>query len=251
MHASSLLHDKTIKLSPSQCIFGRNIRDFVPIHPGKYCPHPTWKETLQAREEALRIRHMKVSENLSEHTRCLPPLKVGDRVRLQNQTGPNPTKWRRTGLVVEVRQFDQYVVRVDGSGRPTVRNRRFLRKYNPVYIPIGYEYDDTLSRTSGRNSAIYPNTVQTSPEYLKDKSDIAKAHSTPSVPLTYIPPTQSSIPLTNTCSPPRSSSSPQLISSSPAPIPRARSCLRSFNKKGLKEGDDVFSRKTTRSGKNF
>ena len=243
--------DKTIKLSPSQCIFGRNIRDFVPIHPGKYCPHPTWKETLQAREEALRIRHMKVSENLSEHTRCLPPLKVGDRVRLQNQTGPNPTKWGRTGLVVEVRQFDQYVVRVDGSGRPTVRNRRFLRKYNPVYIPIGYEYDDTLSRTSGRNSAIYPNTVQASPEYLKDKSDIAKAHSTPSVPLTYIPPTQSSIPLTNTCSPPRSSSSPQLISSSPAPIPRARSCLRSFNKKGLKEGDDVFSRKTTRSGKNF
>nr|KAG5712492.1 hypothetical protein BaRGS_011466 [Batillaria attramentaria] len=33
--------------------------------------------------------------------------------RAENQTGPNPTKWDKTGLVVEVRQFDQYVVRVD------------------------------------------------------------------------------------------------------------------------------------------
>ena len=35
-------------------------------------------------------------------------------------------------MVVEVRQHDQYVVRIDGSGRVTNRNRKFLRKYNPV-----------------------------------------------------------------------------------------------------------------------
>ena len=35
-------------------------------------------------------------------------------------------------MIVEVRQFDQYVVRVDGSGRVTLRNRKFLRKYTPV-----------------------------------------------------------------------------------------------------------------------
>ncbi len=38
-------------------------------------------------------------------------------------------------IVVEVRQFDQYVVKVDGSGRMTLRNRKFLRKYTPVATP--------------------------------------------------------------------------------------------------------------------
>ena len=51
---------------------------------------------------------------------------------IQNQTGPHPTKWDKTGLVIEVRQFDQYVMCVDGSSRVTLRNRKFLRKYEPV-----------------------------------------------------------------------------------------------------------------------
>ena len=119
-------------LSPAMCLFGRPIRDFIPIHPGKYEPHPTWRSTLLAREEALRNRHMKVSERLSEHTLSLPPLAVGDTIRIQNQVGPNPTKWDKTGIIVEVRQFDQYVVQVDGPGRVTLRKRKFLRKYIPV-----------------------------------------------------------------------------------------------------------------------
>ena len=122
------------KLSPAMCLFGRSIRDFIPIHPGKYEPHPTWKSTLQEREMALRKRHMKAHEQLSEHTRHLPPLRVGDSVRIQNQIGPHPTKWDKTGMVIEVRQFDQYVIRVDGSGRVTIRNRKFLRKFTPVVV---------------------------------------------------------------------------------------------------------------------
>ena len=94
--------------------------------------HQTWQETLSNREEALRNRHMWVAERFSAHTRVLPPLSVGDCVRIQNQTGPHPTKWDKTGIVIEVRQFDQYVVRVDGSGRVTPRNRKFLRHYVPV-----------------------------------------------------------------------------------------------------------------------
>ena len=124
--------DRDTGLSPAMVLFGRPIRDFIPIHPGKYRPHPTWRETLQSREEALRNRHMKDSERLSEHTVTLPPLKVGDYVRIQNQVGPHPTKWDKTGIVIEVRQFHQYVIRVDGSGRVTLRNRRFLRRYTPV-----------------------------------------------------------------------------------------------------------------------
>ena len=126
--------DRDTRLSPAMCVFGRPVRDFIPIYPGKYLPHQTWQETLSHREEALRIRHMRDAERLSEHTRVLPPLAVGDCVRIQNQTGPFPTKWDKTGIVIEVRQFDQYVIRVDGSGRMTLRNRKFLRKYIPVVL---------------------------------------------------------------------------------------------------------------------
>lgn len=122
-------------MSPVMCLFGRPIKDFIPILPGKYKPHPTWQSTLRDRGGALRNRHMKVAERLSEHTRRLPPLLVGDRVRIQNQIGPNPRKWDKTGSVVEVKQYDQYVVRTDGSGRVTLRNRKFLRKYVPVRQP--------------------------------------------------------------------------------------------------------------------
>ena len=124
--------DRDTQISPAESIFGHPIRDFIPILPGKYEPHKTWKETLAAREEALRNRHMKASERLSEHTYHLPALVIGDHARIQNQVGPSPLKWDKTGVIVEVRQFDQYVVRVDGSGRTTLRNRKFLRKFIPI-----------------------------------------------------------------------------------------------------------------------
>ena len=63
----------------------------------------------------------------------LQPLKVGDHVYIQNLTGNHPKRWERTGVVIEVRQFHQYVVRVDGSGRVTLRNRQHLRKFTPFW----------------------------------------------------------------------------------------------------------------------
>ena len=41
-------------ISPAMCVFGRPTRDFIPIIPGKYRPHETWRQTLKSREEALR-----------------------------------------------------------------------------------------------------------------------------------------------------------------------------------------------------
>ncbi|MEL6803966.1 MAG: hypothetical protein AAFO91_09320, partial [Bacteroidota bacterium] len=88
---------------------------------------------LDKREEALRNRHQRMQEVWSDHTRKLPPLKVGDLVRLQNQTGNKPRRWDKTGMVVEVKQHDQYVVKMDGFNRASLRNRKFLRKYEPVF----------------------------------------------------------------------------------------------------------------------
>ena len=74
--------DHTTKLSPAQCVFGRPIKDLIPILPGRYQPHGTWRDTLDARETALRNRHMRSAEKLCEHTRRLPPFAVGDTVRI-------------------------------------------------------------------------------------------------------------------------------------------------------------------------
>lgn len=141
------------------CVFGRPIWDFIPIPPGKYRPHETWRETLKAREEALRKRHIRTADVWAEHTKRLPPLVVGDFVRIQNQTGPHPNKWDRTGSVVEVRQDDQYVVKVDGSGRITLRNRKFLRKFHPFrndLLPPRTIYDDLATSVATPASSAAP-----------------------------------------------------------------------------------------------
>ena len=91
-------------------------------------PHirPLWRQAWAAKEEALRTRITRTTESLNAHSR---PLTLGERVFLQNQQGPNPTKWDRSGVVVESAGHDKYRVKVDGSGRIPLRNRRFLRAY--------------------------------------------------------------------------------------------------------------------------
>ena len=227
--------DPNTKLSPAQCVFGRPIKDFIPILPGRYKPHPTWSDTLAAREEALRNRHIKAAERWSEHTKRLPPLAVGNYVRIQNQTGPHPTKWDKTGTIIEVRQFDQYVVRVDGSGRVTIRNRRFLRKYIPVYPqPPRHTINDDLhlaDRLTGRSPAPQPLgqppiTVTTEPQEPEPSSSLP----TP-IPTTTQAPTlqdtSSSQPL----------DLPKATSQEPTgkKLPLALRRLMDHNKKGLLE----------------
>ena len=61
---------------------------------------------------------------------------------IQNQTGPHPNRWDNTGTIIEVKQFDQYGIRMDSSGQCTLRNRKFLRKYiseDPYHQPFTME----------------------------------------------------------------------------------------------------------------
>ncbi|XP_048237502.1 uncharacterized protein K02A2.6-like [Haliotis rufescens] len=77
--------DRDTKLYPAMCVFGRPIKDFIPIVSGRYKPHDTWHDTLSMREDALRNRHMRTAERLTEHTKQLPPLVVGNLVRIQSK----------------------------------------------------------------------------------------------------------------------------------------------------------------------
>ena len=61
----------------------------------------------------------------------MPELKTGETVRIQNQVGDRAKCWDLTGLIVESKGHQQYVVKVDGTGRLTMRNRQFLRRFLP------------------------------------------------------------------------------------------------------------------------
>ena len=86
---------------------------------------------IQDRERELRNRHVKMKERLTEHTKNLKSLAIGETVYAQNQLGNFPRKWDKTGAIVECKPYDQYLVRLDGSRRVTLRNRKFLRAYTP------------------------------------------------------------------------------------------------------------------------
>ena len=125
--------DPETKTSPAMVLFGRQIRDPIPAPLGRYCPHQTWKETLENREKALAIRHSREREKWSLNTKELNPLNVGDHVYVQNLVGNNPLKWEKTGLVIEALPYRQYKIKLDGTGRITLRNRKGLRKFTPFY----------------------------------------------------------------------------------------------------------------------
>ena len=91
---------------------------------------------------------------MSEHTKTLPVLRVGDVVLVQNQTGPRSNKWDQSGVVVELNGYDQYRIKMDGSGRVSLRNRQFLKKIVPVgsmVDKVSIE-DDTETQVGPRRS---------------------------------------------------------------------------------------------------
>jgi hypothetical protein len=66
-----------------------------------------WSDLRSNREMALHHCHQLEVKRLSEHTKRLPPLRVGDHIRLQYQLGNSPGKWDNRGVVIEVMQHDQ------------------------------------------------------------------------------------------------------------------------------------------------
>jgi hypothetical protein len=123
--------DRDTGRSPAQVIFGRELRDFLPAPLRRYQPQPQWILLREDREKALRKRALRNMEQLKVGTRQLEKLELHDTVQVQNQVGNHPSRWDITGTIVEVRAFDQYTVKVHGSGRLTTRNRKILRKITP------------------------------------------------------------------------------------------------------------------------
>ena len=132
--------DQDCSLSPAEIVFGHPLRDTLSFinRLKKYSnPHVRllWCKAWKAKD-ALYTRMSRTAESLKEHSRPLRPLSLSNRVFLQNQRGPHPNKWDRSGTIVEIKDHDQCMVKIDGSGRSTLRNSCFLPVYTPVALCI-------------------------------------------------------------------------------------------------------------------
>lgn len=119
-------------LSPAQVVFGRQVRDPLPLQPSKFFPRQEWRIAAKAREEALAKSRYSMQQKMSQHSRNQSQLQPGDHVFIQDQHGNTPKQWNRTGVVIEVGPHHSYQVSVDGSRNITKRNRKFLKKFTPV-----------------------------------------------------------------------------------------------------------------------
>ena len=111
---------------------------------------------MDQRELALAQRHTTRHSSLAEHTKTLEPLKLGSVVSVQNQCGNKPKRWDRSGTIIEVKEHQQYLVKMDGSGRPSLRNRRYLRPITP--------YSSILDPRSGSASPPAPSHAPGAPD---------------------------------------------------------------------------------------
>ena len=143
-------------IAPSVMLFGRPLRDHLPVLNRKL--RTEWDAIAVARETALAKRVLKATPSPRKE---LAPLGIGDCVQVQNQTGNYPGKWFNTGVISEVLPHRQYNVVVDGSRRISLRNRRFLKRIEPV-CRKQVEFPEVI-RTSPDEPVIHEPVVHTIP----------------------------------------------------------------------------------------
>ena len=85
--------DQFSKLSPAEIVMGRQLRDNLPMIPKNLMVmnnpvvNQDWRDLWYQRESVLRDRCCRNLEAIPSAKSCLKPLKVGQKVLLQNQRG--------------------------------------------------------------------------------------------------------------------------------------------------------------------
>ena len=130
------------KMSPAELVFGRNVRAFLPFHNAENAhtineQAESWRKMMEKRESALEKISSREKERWSKQTKELQQLEEGNNVAIQNGSGNEPKRWDKKGVVITYRGNDQYLIKVDGSGRLTSRNRKHLKKLSEKLIING------------------------------------------------------------------------------------------------------------------
>ncbi|MPC61064.1 hypothetical protein E2C01_055127 [Portunus trituberculatus] len=125
-------NDPVYQLLLARILAGRHLRDGVPSVKRKFEVDKFWGRTLRQRERQMAHHHDRVVADKSV-TRSRAPLAPGDRVLVHDHQ--HGRKWNRAGIVIEARDHRQYLVRLNGSGRISLRTRQHLRPTPAVPQP--------------------------------------------------------------------------------------------------------------------
>ena len=119
-----------VGLSPAQLLLHRQLRDSIPANPKHLRLHKNWVISAEERERAFASRNKELENNYNRHASNLNPIQTQTPVRVQENGS-----WTKTGKVVEILPHRRYRIRMDGSGRLTIRNRRFIKEKGGLPFP--------------------------------------------------------------------------------------------------------------------
>ena len=139
------------KKSPSELALGRCIRDTLPLPQHRYKIDPNWARNLNDRELSMSKQNQITKQAYDEGAKSLKPLIVGDPVLCQNM---RTKKWDKSGVIVEVKGFRQYLIKMDGSGRVSLQNRRHLQKLSTENFGISTMKEKVTSRKTSTEEMI-------------------------------------------------------------------------------------------------
>jgi len=217
------------KLSPAQILFHRQLRDTIPSHPHHYQLHEDWLLAAKEREQQQSLKHQGIMQQHDLYAKQLPPLNLGQEVVIQGLD----KKWSKHGKVVEVLTNRQYRIRLAGSGRLTLQNRRFLRLITNITPP-----QNILPSPSNSTPVAEPTPQEVVVPDITHSAEppVPELHPLPESILTE--PVSPEPVSTEPVSPEPVSPEPVLPERAvprPSRIPRSLKNLVSFNKPGIKE----------------
>ena len=229
-------------LSPAQLLLHRQLRDSVPARPKHYKPHKEWIISAEKREQAFAERNKKTEATYNEHVKPLSPIAIQTPVLVQEKG-----RWSKSGKVIEVLTNRQYRIRMDGSGRVTLRNRNRIKPISqaapnqtPSALPLA-----TPATAKIPTIPIPPLFAQgpIGPTLNQVPSSPSPTHPPPSPPHAS-PPPQTSPPPTLPDPPtgPRQSHQSVNDRQQGAKLPRSLKALADHNNRGLLESTDARPR---------
>jgi len=143
---------RPINLSPSQIMFGRDLRDG--LTPIRDLLTPEHRAAIERRAKAIQDHQL----SLDKPDR-LPPLPVGQRVAVQD---PTTKKWTKQGVILEQTRRRSYHVKLD-TGAVMWRNRKFLKPLPMVATPMEQAQPSTSTPRSSSTTASTGTTSDTPP----------------------------------------------------------------------------------------
>ena len=157
-----------VGLSPAQLLLHRQLRDSIPANPKHLRLHRNWVISAEERERAFASKNKELENNYNSQASDLKPIKSQTPVRVQENGC-----WTKTGKVVEVLPHRRYRIRMDGSGRLTIRNRRFIKEKSGL-LPFPSPDIPNPNGSKNQNNERQQWEPTTAPTHTEDQQMVPK-----------------------------------------------------------------------------